>query len=469
MTPSQTRNDDASAELRFAKSRRRFLQGVGACLALPSMESLFSQRVEAAAARAAGGLAATASGVPKRMAFVYFPNGAIQPTWWPKGDPRDFDLNTTMKPLEPIKGKIQVLGGVDNLSANPGRDGAGDHARASATFLTGVRVKKTAGADIHAGVSIDQLVAQKIGHLSRFPSLELTCDGVRKSGSCDSGYSCAYDWNLSWRSPTSPMAPEPNPRMVFERLFGGGSQGERKKNFAERQQRQKSILDAVMADAGDLRGQLSARDLGKLDGYLTSVREIEARVQQCERLGESPDPAVDTPRGIPASHREHVRLMFDMMSLAFRTDSTRVATLILAHDGSNRAFPEIGISEGHHSLSHHQGKKDRMDKVAQIDLFYMEEYARFLQGLNEAKDADGSSVLDNSMIVYGCGNSDGNRHNHDNLPLILAGGGGGALTPGRYVKHKSKPLASLFVTMANSFGIDDLKSFGDSVGPLADV
>ena len=469
MIPRRTGSDDASAQLRVFQSRRRFLQGVGACLALPSLESLLPRIVQGATPGDAGALAATATGMPKRLAFVYFPNGANQNCWWPQAEGKQFELNRTMKPLEPLRNKVQIFGGLDNLSANAGRDGGGDHARASSTFLTGVRIKKTSGADIRAGVSIDQLVAQKIGHLSRFPSLELTCDGVRKSGACDTGYSCAYDWNMSWRTPNTPMAPEPNPRMVFERLFGGGSPGERKKNFAERQQRQKSILDSILEDTRNLQGQLSVRDQSKLDEYLTSVREIETRVQQCERLGESPDPGMETPRGIPASHREHVRLMYDMMSLAFRTDSTRVATMILAHDGSNRAFPEIGIPEGHHSLSHHQGKKDRLEKVAQIDLFYMEEYARFLSGLDEAKDADGSSVLDNSMIVYGCGNCDGNRHNHDNLPVILAGGGGGTLATGRFVKHRSQPLTNLYLSMAERLGITDLKSFGDSAGPLGDV
>jgi hypothetical protein len=468
MKPPRTTND-ASSDLRLAVSRRRFLRGAGVCMALPSLESLVSPRVLASAARASASLAVTKSGMPMRMAFVYFPNGANQPCWWPKGMGKDFELNRTMKPLEPLKAKIQVLGGLDNLSANAGKDGGGDHARASSTFLTGVRIKKTSGADIRAGTSIDQLAAQRIGHLTRFPSLELTCDGVRKSGSCDTGYSCAYDWNMSWRTPTTPMAPEPNPRMVFERLFGSGSPGERSRNFAWRQERQKSILDAVLEDARDLHGELAARDLNKLDEYLTGVREIEARIQQCERLGTSPDPAAETPAGIPTSHREHVRLMFDMMSLAFRTDSTRIATLILAHDGSNRAFPELGIPEGHHSLSHHRGKKENLEKVAQIDLFYMEEYARLLRGLDEARESDGTSVLDNSMIVYGCGNCDGNRHNHDNLPIILAGGGGGTFTTGRYVKHGSKPLANLYLTMADRLGIGDLKSFGDSAGSLSNV
>lgn len=461
--------ESASDALRQAASRRRFLRGLGACVALPSLGSLLSYRVEAAAARATGAFAATASGAPKRVAFVYFPNGANQKCWWPQGEGKDFAFAGTMTPLEALRGKVQVLGGLDNLSATAGKDGGGDHARASSTFLTAVRIKKTAGADIHAGISFDQLLAQKIGHLSRFPSLELTCDGVRKSGSCDTGYSCAYDWNVSWRSPTTPMAPEPNPRMVFERLFGAGSRGERRKNLAERQARQKSILDAVLNDAQDLGRELAARDLDKLDEYLTSVREIEARIQQAERLGESPDPEADTPSGIPASHREHVRLMYDMLALAFRTDSTRVATLILAHDGSNRAFPEIGIPEGHHSLSHHQGRKDRLEKVAKIDLFYMEEYGRFLRALDAAKDADGTSILDNAMIIYGCGNGDGNRHNHDNLPILLAGGGGGTLSPGRYVRHRSRPLANLFLSMAERLGIEDVKTFGDATGPLADI
>ena len=456
---------DAADRLRAAHSRRRFLRGVGACVALPSLGSLFSQRAEAAAA-AAGSLGSTAAGMPKRLAFVYFPNGANQQAWWPGGEGSAFELGRTMQPLAALKDKIQVLGGLDHLNATAGMDGGGDHARASSTFLTGLRIKKTAGADIRAGVSVDQLAARHIGHLSRFPSLELTCDGVRKSGACDTGYSCAYDWNMSWRTPNTPMAPEPNPRMVFERLFGGGGPGERRKNYAERQAMQKSILDFVLDDAKDLQGQLAHKDRGKLDEYLASVREIEARVQLAEGLGESADPAVATPAGIPASHREHIRLMYDMMALAFQTDSTRVATMILAHDGSNRAFPEIGIPEGHHSISHHQGKADRLEKIAQIDLFYMQEYARFLQTLDKAKDADGTSVLDNSMIVYGCGNGDGNRHNHDNLPVILAGGGGGTLSGGRFVKQRGVPMSNLFLGMLDKLGIKGVDRFGDSTGRM---
>ncbi len=265
------------------------------------------------------------------------------------------------------------------------------------------------------------------------------------------------------------MPPEPNPRLVFERLFGAGPAGERQKNFARRLGQQKSILDFVLDDARDLEGQLASRDRRKLDEYLTSVREIESRIQQAEKLGAAADPGGETPSGIPAGHREHIRIMCDMVALAFETDATRVATLILAHDGSNRAFPEIGIPEGHHSLSHHQGRADRLEKVAQIDLFYMREYARLLEKLDRTKDVDGNSVLHNSMIVYGCGNGDGNRHNHDNLPFVLAGNGGGTLSPGRYLKAGSRPMSDVYLAMIDRFGIGGVDRFGDSTGPLDSI
>jgi hypothetical protein len=469
LTPNQPTREAIAEQARLTSTRRHFLRGLGLAVALPGLESLMPRGINAAVAGATRGLGTSSTGAPVRLAVLYFPNGANQKTWWPTGEGAGFQLNKTMEPLASLKDKIQVFGGLDHQNATGGKDGPGDHARASSTFLTGVRIKKTSGADIHAGVSVDQLIAQRIGHLTRFPSLELTCDGVRKSGPCDSGYSCAYDWNLSWKTPTLPMSPEPNPRLVFERLFGSGPAGERQRNYARRLEQQKSILDFVLDDAKDLQGQLASRDRLKLDEYLTSVREIESRIQQSEKKGEGPDPGGDTPAGIPATYREHIRLMCDMMALAFQTDSTRVATLILAHDGSNKAFPEIGIPEGHHFLSHHQGKADRLDKVAQIDLFYMQEYARLLEKLDQSKDIDGRSILDNSMIVYGCGNGDGNRHNHDNLPLILAGGGGGTLNPGRYVKGKSTPMSNLFLGMIDRFGIDGVDRFGDSTGQLESI
>lgn len=460
---------DKLADLRHAGlSRRRFLRGVGACVALPALESL-APRALADATKSAISPATSATGAPLRMAFVYFPNGSIPKAWWPKAEGKNFALSATLQPLEKVKHQVQVLGGLDHINATAGPDGAGDHARAGGTFLTGVRVKKTAGADIHAGISIDQVAAQQIGHLTRFPSLELSCDSIRKSGNCDSGYSCAYQHNLSWRSPTVPLSPESNPRLVFERLFGAGSQGERKKNYQLRQQQQRSIMDFVLDDARSLQRRLASRDQQKLDEYLGSIREIEKRIERSEQFKEIPDPDVATPAGIPSSFPEHVQLMFDMLLLAFQSDSTRIATLLLAGDGSNRTFPEIGIAEGHHFLTHHRNKKDMVDKVAQIDAWYVAQLACFLEKLDQTKDLDGKSILHNSMIVYGSGNADGNYHTHNNLPIILAGGGGGTLEPGRYVKHKAKPASNLFLSLADRLGVQDLKRFGDSTDRLTEI
>jgi len=457
-------NRNIAAERFLSLDRRRFLRGLGACLALPAFESLRPLAALAADAKTASKLATTATGAPLRTAFVYFPNGAIQPNWWPKGEGSEFELARTMQPLAPVKHRLQILGGMDHVNATPGPDGAGDHARASGTFLTGVRVKKTAGADIRAGISIDQVVANQIGHLTRFPSLELTCDAVRKSGNCDSGYSCAYQYNLAWRSETQPIAPEPNPRLLFERLFGAGSRGERAQNLALRQQQQRSILDFVLEDARSLQRQMTARDKDKLEEYLASVREIEKRIEKSERFGAAPDPNVETPPGIPPKFDEYIQVMFDMLVLAFQTDSTRIATFLLANEGSNRAFPELEIPEGHHFLTHHQGKQEMIGKVAEIDLWYMKQFAKFLDKLERTKDIDGKSLLHNSMIVYGSGNADGNRHTHVNLPVILAGGGGGTLTPGRVVKSGGVPMSNLLLSMADRMGATGVERLGDSTG-----
>lgn len=445
-------------------SRRQFLRGAGACLALPAFESLLPAPLLAAETPTAA-LAATATGAPLRLAFVYFPNGAIHETWWPKsGEGADFAFNRTMEALEPLKSRVQVFSGLDHKNATGGKDGPGDHARANGTFLTGVRMKKTAGADIHAGVSIDQAVAQRVGCLTRFKSLELTCDRVRKAGFCDSGYSCAYQFNLSWQSPTTPVTPEPNPRLVFERMFGAGPSGERSRNQKLRQAQQRSILDFVLDDAQRLRRELGQRDRQKLDEFLVSLREVEQRIAAAEHSGDAPDPDVETPAGIPAEYSDHLRLMFDLMLLAFQTDSTRLATFLMAHDGSNRSFRHIGVSEGHHELSHHQNNRDMIDKLSKIDRWYVQQFAAFLERLEQTKDIDGQSLLHNSMIVYGSGNSDGNRHTHHDLPIILAGAGGGSLTPGRYVKMGSIPLSNLYLSLADRMGAGDLERFGDSTG-----
>jgi hypothetical protein len=449
-------------------NRRRFLRGLGVCLALPAFESLLPTRLLAAAVSPEGNLATTATGAPLRTAFVYFPNGAIPAAWWPATEGPDFPLSRTLQPLAANQKQIQVIGGLDHLNAMAGADGGGDHARANGTFLTGVRLKKSA-TDIHAGISIDQAIARQVGHLTRFPSLELTCDAGRNTGACDSGYSCAYQYNLSWNSPTTPLTPEANPRQVFERLFGAGAPGERVANAQRRRQEQRSILDFVMQDASAMERRLNSRDQDKLDQYLTGVRELEARIQKAEQFGDVKDPMVPTPAGIPADYAQHIQLMYDIMVLAFQTDSTRVATMLLAHDGSNRSFADIGIPEGHHDLSHHQGNPDKIEKITEIDLFYVQQFGKFLDKLSATRDVDGKSLLENSMIVYGGGNADGNRHTHTNLPILLAGAGGGTVTPGRFVKQGGKPASNLFLSMADRMGLQNLERFGDSTGRLENI
>lgn len=447
--------------------RRHFLRGLGAMVALPMMESL-SKAALLAYDGSSAPLAVTASGAPLRTAFLYFPNGAIPSAWWPGSDGKDFPLSRTLKPLEKHRQFIQVLGGLENKSAEAGPDGGGDHARGNGTFLTGVRLKKSS-TDIKAGISIDQALAQEYGHLTRFPSLELTCDATPKTGGCDSGYSCAYQFNISWSSSTTPKSAESNPRRVFERLFGTGKPGERQANLELRQQQEKSILDFVLEDARAMHSRLDSQDRHKLDQYLEGIREIETRIQKAERFGKVQDPAVETPNGIATAYAEHVQQMFDLLALAFQTDSTRIATLQLAHDGSNRSFDQIGITEGHHDLTHHMNRKEWIDKVADIDFWYVQQLARFLDKLQAVQDVDGKSLLHNSMIVYGSGNADGNRHTHDNLPVLLAGAGGGALHPGRYVKRHSTPLTNLYLGLAQTLGASKLTRFGDSTKPLSDL
>jgi hypothetical protein len=461
-------SDAMASPRRLRLSRRYFLSGLGVAVAVPVLASLRRTTRLASRTLRIGGLGTTPTGAPLRAAFVYVPNGAIPAAWWPKGEGTNFELSRSLKPLEPIKGLIQVLGGLDHHTADAGQDGAGEHARANGTFLTGVRLTKSA-TDIHAGISIDQVLARQIGPLTRLASLELGCESLRKSGACDSGYSCAYQYNLSWGSPTTPVVPESNPRLAFERLFGTGPPGERQANLERRRQEQRSLLDFVLEDARFMRQRLNHQDQNKLDQYLTSVREIETRIENAERFKAVQDPGGDTPAGIPSDYTQYVPLMFDMLFLAFQTDSTRVATFLVNHDGSNLSFDHIGISEGHHDLSHHQNRPDRIEKVARIDLWYVQQFARFLEKLETTKDADGNSLLFNSMILYGSGCADGNAHTHDNLPFLLAGAGGGTLTPGRYVKFGSKPATNLFLDMADRLGIQGLERFGDSTGRLRNI
>jgi hypothetical protein len=451
----------------FAISRRSFLRGIGVGVALPLFESL-RPGLALAGLDKASNLATTASGAPLRTAFLMVPNGTIPAAWWPTGEGGKFQLSRTLKPLEPFREDVQVLGGLGHQAAEPGPDGAGDHARGNGTFLTGVRMKKSA-TDIRAGISIDQVLAKEYGHLTRFSSLELTADSTPTGGGCDSGYSCAYQFNLSWSSPTTPKAAEANPRRVFERLFGDGKPAERRTNLERRLQEDKSVLDFVLEDARTMHKRLAATDQAKLDQYLTGIREIEARIQKTERFGRVRDPGIETPPGIPSDYGDHLQLLFDILVLAFQSDSTRVATFLLAHDGSNRSFDQIGIPEGHHDLTHHMNRKDWIDKVADIDLWYVKQLSRFLDKLRRVKDVDGQSLLHNSIILYGSGNADGNRHTHANLPILLAGQGGGVLKPGRYVKAPAQPLSNAFLAIARILGVANLDRFGDSTGALKEI
>ncbi len=452
-------------------SRRTFLRGLGTCLSLPALESLLpGGRLLAANAGGVPGGAFTASGAPLRMAFLYIPNGVILDQWRPEGKGADFKLGPTMQPFAAHQKNLQIYTGFEHANGWSGGDGGGDHARANATVLTGARPRKTSGSDIQLGMSVDQVAARDLGAVTRFRSLELTCDSVRASGGCDSGYSCAYQFNLSWRSETQPATPEPSPRLVFERLFGSGSKEERAKSFLARQQKQKSILDFVAEDAKSLTKQLGRNDQNKLDEYLTGVREIEQRIASMEKFGPPPDPGIDAPdEGIPGAYEAHIRLMMDMQILAFQTDSTRISTLLLAHDGSNRSFKEVGVPEGHHSLSHHQGDQAKIDKIAKIDLFYARQFAYYLDRMSSLQDAQGGSLLDNSMIVYCSGLSDGNRHRHDDLPVIVAGKAGGRFQPGRHNDlGGNTPMSNLHLRLLHEMG-SPTDRFGDATEMLKQI
>ena len=445
--------------------RRAFLRGLGASVALPSFRSLGAEVNGVGPARGV-----TETGAPLRMAYLYVPNGVIMDKWRPEGTGSNFKFNEAMKSLNDFKNDLQVVKGLEQANGWAGSDGAGDHARGGATFLTGARPRKTAGSDIRLGVSVDQMAANYIGSETRLRSLELSCDAVRKSGNCDSGYSCAYQYNLSWRSSTQPMTPESNPRLVFERLFGGGTNAERQKGLAKRRAEKRSILDIVMDDAKSMNNELGRNDRNKLDEYLAGVREIERRIEKSESFGPPPEPGIGAPEGgVPSEYQEHIRLLFDMLLLAFKTDQTRISSFLLAHDGSNRSFSKLGFNEGHHSLSHHRQAQDKMDKIAKIDTFYTKQLAYFLKQMKSTEDIDGNTLLHNSMIVWGSGISDADRHTHDDLPIILAGNAGGKFQTGRHVKiPDNTPLNNLYMRLLREAGAS-VDRIGDSSGLLTQV
>ncbi len=434
--------------------RRSFLRGLGACITLPGMASL--ARADDAATKPG----TTSTGAPLRTAYLYAPNGVIMDKWRPDGFGNDFKFNESMKPIEGFRDDLQIIKGFAQKNGNPGKDGAGDHARANATFLTGARPYHTSGADLRLGVSADQLAARFLAKETRLPSLELSCERIRNTGSCDAGYSCAYQYNLSWRSEHQPMTPESNPRAVFERVYGSGTPEERARRRAE----QRSILDFVQDSARKLEGRLGRDDREKLDEYLTGVREVEQRIERTEKFGPAADPGRPAPDpSTPRDYREHIRILFDMMILAFKSDSTRVASFLIGHDGSNRSIHHAGVRGGHHDLSHHGNDEEKMAKVSRIDQFYLEEFAYFLERMRETKDVDGHPLLHNSMVVWGSGLSDGNRHTHVDLPIILAGQGGGVFQTGRHHDVGDVPLNNLFVRLLSEVGLEGAQ-FGDSTG-----
>ena len=439
--------------------RRTFLRGLGTAVALPMLEGMVPV--------AALGQSAAKAAKPIRMAYVFVPNGLSMQQWTPATEGSGYALPQLLEPLKDLRNDFSILTGLSQDNAAALGDGPGDHARSTACWLTGVHPKKTAGADIRNGISVDQLAAQKVGHRTPFASLEIGCERGAMAGDCDSGYSCAYSSNVSWRSESTPVAKEVNPRLVFERLFGSGEKGEENQSRARRDLFNQSILDMVMEDASRLKARLGKRDQGKLDEYFQSVREIELRIQKMERLGKDMALAgAKKPTGIPPDYGEHIRLMADMMVLAFQADLTRICTFMFANDGSNRSFNFIGVPEGHHDMSHHGRDPVKLERKRKIDLFQMEQLAYLLRRLKKTKEGD-SNLLDSSIIVFGAGISDGDRHNHDNLPILLAGKAGGAFKTGRHLIYPNHtPLNNLFLSMLDRVGVPT-ETLGNSTGKLA--
>jgi len=439
-------------------SRRTVLKGLGAAVALPWLEAMTPIASAAHAAR-----------WPLRAAFLYVPNGMHMQDWTPKEVGALEELPETLEPLKEFKNDLNVFTGLTLDKARANGDGPGDHARAQAAFLTGRQPRKTQGADIRAGQSADQWIANHVGENTKFSSLEIGIEPGRQAGNCDSGYSCAYQSNFSWRDENSPNAKEVDPRLVFDRLFGNGSAREKDENREKRDRYNKSILDFVNEEAKSLSGSLGAADQRKMDEYLTAVRELEQRIDRAREVKSSKTtfkPSMSPPTTMPKDPQEHIRLMSDLMILAFQADLTRVVTFPFANDGSNRPYPMIGVPDGHHDLSHHGNDAKKHEKIKKINKYHIEQLAYLLGKLKSVKEGD-KSLLDQVMLVYGSGIGDGNRHNHDDLPILMAGHGGGKVKCGRHLKFsKDTPLMNLFLAMFERLGCPT-KSFGDSTGVLA--
>jgi hypothetical protein len=435
-------------------ARRTFLRGVGAAVALP----FFDAMAPALASSTIPGKK------PLRMGWVYVPNGIDMRFWNPEyeGAWRG-DLPSTLKPLDGLRDDMTLL---SNLTQNNGRallDGAGDHGRCCGAYLTGVHPRKSA-VDIQAGISCDQIVANELGAETRFPSLEIGIEDARQAGNCDSGYSCAYTNNLAWRSETQPLPPVLNPRELFERLFGKDAHLSPEAR-EQRNRFRKSILDFVSDDTRKLRGDLGPTDQRKLDEYLSSIREIERQLEKTETDNHKVDPGLNKPYGVPPDFAEHFKLMTDMLTVAMQADMSRVFTFLVTREGSSRPYREIGIPDGHHPLTHHQNRPERMEKVVKINEYHVQQLAKWVTKLKSIEEGD-STLLDNSMIIYGAGLSDGNRHTHHDLPVLMLGNGGGTIKTGRRVTYrKETPVSNLYLSMMDRMGVQ-VEHFGDSTGRL---
>jgi hypothetical protein len=430
---------------------------MGTALALPLLEAMKPLRA----------FADGPAKPPLRMAFCMTPNGVNCPAWFPTTEGAGYELSKTLSPLTSIKDDVLVLSGLAHDKAKANGDGAGDHARSASTFLTGAQARKTDGKDIRSGVSVDQLAAEKLGAKTRLASLEIGTERGAMAGNCDSGYSCAYSSAIAWMSPTMPLPKEVNPRQVFGRLFGDPGAIAAERDRARQALYRKSVLDLVREDAAGLEKELGAADRRKLDEYLESVRSIERQIQAAEGENAAKVPAgVEAPAdGIPSELPAYFKLLSDLLVLAFRTDATRVATFMFANEGSNKTFPFIEVRDGHHSLSHHGGNKEKLDKIQKIDQFYVEMYADLVGKLKLVKEGEGT-LLDNCMVVYGSAIGDGNRHNHNELPVLFAGRAGGTVKTGRHVRYpKDTPMTNLFLSMLDRMGIQE-ERFADSTGRL---
>ncbi|MBX3422542.1 MAG: DUF1552 domain-containing protein [Pirellulaceae bacterium] len=444
--------------LRRSISRRTTLKGIGTAIALPLLEAMEPRRL----------LGAQESAAAVRLAFLYAPNGKHMPDWLPHTEGYDYELPRTLQPLAGLKADFCVLSGLSHKKAEANGDGGGDHARALTTFLTGTQAKKTDGANIRAGISVDQVAARHLGQWTRLPSLEMGADAGAQSGNCDSGYSCAYSSNIAWMTETQPLAKEVSPALIFDRLFGSGRPGETAAAGQRRLRYSQSILDLASDDARRLYHRLGQSDKRKLDQYLTAVRELELRIAKAGSAPPVDQLPMSRPAGIPADYAEHLRLLADLLVLAFQTDSTRVASLVLANEGSNRSYGFLDIPEGHHDLSHHEGKAEKQAKIQKINQFHVTQLAYFLQRLKEVPER-GGTLLDNCLIVYGSGIADGNAHAHNNLPILLAGSGAGAVRPGRHLAYPDgTPLTNLYLSMLGIIGIS-VDRLGDSTHALSDL